>query len=384
MIPVARLRITVVASFTVLALLSVAAIGNAGASTGSIANRHFSPRMLVRVASSKLVYVVGENSCGRSSCLALQRTDNNGASFDTVTPPPTTDIKDSLVGSLDEIVFANARDGYALEGQNGGEGVNNGDVLYATFNGARTWTKVPEPKGNALSRIAVSSDTLYGVTMHCAKQANGNVGCTKYQLVHTSLSVKHWVSAAVPNGRSFPWGFLGNVAAFGSNVWLTEGAKWSLVVASHDHGESFTKIPALGSVAGCNLTAASASVLWAACPTGMEVSFAYSDTAGSKWTTVRTNQFMGTGGGYFDPVSANLAYLDYGGSRPLYRVTDSGRDVTKAGTLECSSVNSSLGSLVFTGERTGLVICDPGGLWSSARLERTANGGATWSRIDPK
>jgi hypothetical protein len=30
-----------------------------------------------------------------------------------------------------------------------------------------------------------------------------------------------------------------------------------------------------------------------------------------------------------------------------------------------------------------LAICTPEGNWSSSRLERTTNGGATWNRISP-
>jgi hypothetical protein len=291
------------------------------------------------------------------------------------------------MGSLDQIVFASTTEGFALEGGNSGEGVNNGVTLYATYDGARTWKKVREPVGDALSRIAVTPSTLYGVTMHCAKQPVGNVGCLNYRLARTSLKSWHWTSTAIPNGNKYPWGFLGGVAAFGPMVWMSEGAKWSLLVASTDHGATFRtftpKFPALASVAGCELSAFSATALWAECPTGMEVSFAFSGDAGAKWNSVPTNQFMGTGGGFFDPVSSTLAYLDYGGSRPLYRVSNAGRTMTKAGRLRCSSVNSSVNALVFTSERSGLAICVPGDDLSQARMVRTTDAGATWSQITP-
>jgi hypothetical protein len=353
----------------------------ATAGNASTTKSDFSPRMLIRVGSSPLVYLLGYVPCKQYHCLRLLRTDNNGTSFAKRKPPPTAAVKYSIAGSLEQMVFANASVGYALEGE------SSATTLYATYDGARTWQKVSSPAGHDLTRIAVSSNTLYGVIMHCAKQSNGNVGCTKYRLVHTSLAVKHWSSAAIPNGRSYPWGFLGNVAAFGSKVWLTEGAKWSLLVSSDNHGTSFTTLtptfPALGSVAGCDLTATSTSALWAACPTGMQVSFAFSSDAGAEWNQVPTQQFMGTGGGYFDPVSSTLAYLDYGGPRDLYRVSDAGRDMTDVGTLQCSEVNSSINVIAFTTRRSGLAICTPQGLWNSARLEQTTNGGATWNRISP-
>jgi hypothetical protein len=376
-----RLRVTTLVLLILLTASFPVTLRAASANSAKPTTGYFSPRMLIRVRSSPVVYLLEYVACQRVTCLRLLRTNNNGTSFIKVTPPPTTAIKGSIVGSLEQMVFANAEDGYALEGESGG------NVLYATFNGARTWKKETEPKGTALSSLAVTSSMLYGVTSHCAKQRNGNEGCTNYQLNRASLSAQHWTSSAIPNGRSYPWGFLGNVAAYGSKVWLTEGAKWSLLVSSHNDGTTFSTytppFPALVSIAGCDLTATSSMTLWSACPTGMEVSFYFSDNAGMTWTEVPTKQFMGTGGGYFDPVSATLAYLDYGGPLPLYRVSNSGHDMTEVGMLRCSSVNSSVGSLVFTSERSGLAICTPEGNWSSSRLERTTNGGATWNRISP-
>jgi len=358
------------------------------ASSASTSDSAFSPQMLVRVESSPVVYLLGSVSCSKVPCLRLLRTNDDGASFAEVTPPPVSAAQGSLVGSLNQLVFANARDGFALEGEGSGEGVPNGEVLYATHDGARTWKRVPEPAGDALSRIAVTSNMLYGVTMHCAKQPNGDEGCTNYRLVHTSLSATHWTSAAIPNGNSFPMGgYVGNVAAFGAKVWLSEGARWSLLVSSRDHGTTFTTLtptfPELASIAGCDLTAISSTALWAQCPTGMEASFFFSRDAGAQWTTVPTKQFVGTGGGYFDPVSSTLAYLDYGGPRSLYRVSDAGHHMIKVGSLQCSKVNSSVNSIVFTSESSGVAICSPEGNWSSNRLERTTDGGAKWSRVIP-
>ena len=351
--------------------------------SASATGNDFSPRMLVRVGSSDVIYVLGYVPCAKSQCLRLFRTEDNGARFVEGRPPPTKSIKYSLVGSLDELVFANAEVGYALEG---GDGVDNAVSLYATFNGARSWTKVSTPAGQ-LSRVAASTNAVYVVVMHCAKQSDGNVDCTNYRLIHSSLSAKHWTVSPLPHGN-FPSGFLGNVTAFGSKVWLSEGAKWSLLVSSRNHGTSFSTytptFPALASVAGCDLTATSTTGLWSACPTGMEESFAYSSDAGMKWNEVPTHQFMGTGGGYFDPVSSSVAYLDYGGgSNALFRIGNAGHVMTAAGTVKCSKGNARIGVITFTSSRDGLAICESQGLFTSAQLEGTSNGGATWIHINP-
>jgi hypothetical protein len=277
------------------------------------------------------------------------------------------------------LVFANAKDGYAVTGANRG-------TLYATFNGARSWHKEKDPTTGSLSDLTASSTELYAVTSHCAKQKNGNVGCTDYRLLRSPLTALTWSSSPIPNGRKYPWGFLGNVAAHGKSVWLTEGAKWSLIATSRNEGVTFTTSSSrpLISVAGCSLTSTSSLDLWAQCPTGMQVSFAYSSDGGARWSTVPTKQFMGTGGGHFDPVSNNLAYLDYGMTQPFERVIADGSHITETdvGVLSCSRVNSSVGALVFTDREAGLSICDPGDIWNHARVERTTNGGTTWRDVD--
>ena len=370
----------------VICFVASLAIGTATASASSDTTKSpFSPRSFIQVGSTPVIYVEGSTACKRTTCLGLLRTDNNGASFTAVTAPPTPHAKGNEDNPWDQIVFANANDGFALGVDVNGKGDSTGSALYDTRNGARSWQKMHEPVGAFLSSIAVGSSTLYGVTSKCSKQSDGNEGCLDYRLVHASLSGRDWTSTPIPNGRAYPWDFLGNVAAYGPMVWMTEGAKWSLLVSSRDRGSqlsAFTpKFPALASIAGCDLTAFSTRALWAACPTGMEVSFFFSGDGGAKWSTVPTKQFMGTGGGFFDPVSSTLAFVDYGGLLPLYRVTNAGRDLVVAGTLHCSKVNSSVNALAFTNSRDGLAICLPQDLSTSARLERTTDGGAIWSPI---
>jgi hypothetical protein len=292
--------------------------------------------------------------------------------------PPVKRAQGAPAGTLNELVFANANDGYAVIGTNRG-------TLYATFNGARTWHKEKDPARQGLGDLTTSSSELYAVTSHCSKQENGNTGCTDYRLLRSPLTSFTWSSSPIPNGRKYPWGYLGNVAAYGNDVWLTEGAKWSLIAMSHNEGVTFATSSSrpLISVAGCQLTAASSMDLWAQCPTGMQVSFAYSSDGRAHWSTVPTNQFMGTGGGYFDPVSNNLAYLEYGMTLPLERVTTDGSHITEThvGVLSCSRVDSSIDALVFTNRMDGLSICDPGDTWTDAQVERTTDGGTTWRQV---
>jgi hypothetical protein len=270
--------------------------------------------------------------------------------------------------------FVNVKVGYAVEG------ASFSTALFATYNGAQSWQKLTLPKDDSIASLAATSRFLYVVTMRCKKRVDNNVGCTNYQLRRSTLKNRVQVVTDIPNGRTYPWGFLGNVVGSGNNVWLSEGAKWSLLVRSHNDGTTLTSvsITKLYGTAGCALSAMSTTSLWAQCPGGMQSVFFLSSDAGQTWTTVPTNQWFGTGGGYFDPVSANLAYLDYGETTKganLFRITNFGRTVTAVGRLDCPD----LWSLNFTSRSVGVALCTTN--YSTGVLERTTNGGTTWSHV---
>jgi len=167
-------------------------------------------------------------------------------------------------------------------------------------------------------------------------------------------------------------------------VWLSlQPPHTSELLISHDSGTTFirTSEPDLVSINGCSMNATSNSALWAECPTGMAVSFFYSGNGGLSWNRVPNHQFSGTGGGYFDPVSNSLAYLDYGpnnssNAKNLFQITKKGLEVRAVGRLPCESVDG----LVFTDALHGLAACDTGSTLPSIILERTTNGGVTWRR----
>jgi hypothetical protein len=167
-------------------------------------------------------------------------------------------------------------------------------------------------------------------------------------------------------------------------VWISEQPRGPAVIfVSHNGAKSFTKVtlPNLLSVNGCQLTAESARMLWAECPTGMQESFAYSRDAGTTWSYFHQNQFFGTGGGHFDPVSATLAFLDYGATRPLVRYDGIGPLPTTVGVLSCSKINSSLEALDFTNQSDGIALCQPDDGTTSGRLEVTGDGGHDWTSV---
>jgi hypothetical protein len=346
----------------------------AGAPNGSgITQKSERPVALARALGTGTIYVLGSHKCATSSCFGLYRTTVSASNFTRVSPPPITSLPGSSIGNLDKLVFASPNDGYALVGG------CDPSSLFATNNAARTWHRVEIALNQCILGIAVTSTSLYTVTAQCSPIGEK---CHGYQLNRSALAATHWTGRSLPESIHLKAGygfFDPTVGAYGANVWISEIApnQFPLFI-SHNEGKTFTKSSSvqLGNVAGCAITAISNSSLWAACPTGMQVSFAHSSDGGNQWTSITQQQFFGTGGGYFDPVSESVAYLDYGQTSPrnIYRLTNDGKTATPVGELNCTDV-----SLVFTSVSTGVALCSRN--YTDWLLVRTSDGGARWSRV---
>jgi hypothetical protein len=343
----------------------------AGAPNGTSTTQNpVTPLLLARALGTRTVYVVGSGTCAKSTCLQLYRTNDGDTRYTLVAMPPVSAIANQGTGSLERLVFANASDGYALEG------APAPTSLYATTNGATTWHPVKIPTGDSVYGFTVTRNALYAVFAHCTR---ANQACRDYRLVHSTLGATHWTGVSIPVAQFYDGGFVGTIGAAGGNVWLSEQPTGRpLLLISHNGGGTFAKSwpSRLASVSGCNLTAESSQRIWAECPTGMMVAFHYSSDAGRGWANIPQTQFFGTGGGFFAPITETFAYIDYGGAVPnIYRINVPANRETPVGELACTNVASA----VFVDILHGLAIC----VKSSTRsyLERTEDGGATWQRV---
>lgn len=334
------------------------------------------PALLVRAGTTSEIYLVASTGCVAAKCLRIYRTTIDASHFVKVSAPPVEGEKGGIAETtLVRLVFANADDGYAEVGS------ENPLHLYATANGARSWRQVTLPPNTDLLSMDVSSNALYATTARCSLSGNQ---CNKYRVWRTSLSAKKWtllprlwVTGTGPKDNYY--GPL--VSVKGNTVWEVEnGYKSVHLWTSHDAGRTFSRIstPALASVAGCYLTPMTNLDIWAECPTGMEVSFLYSHDGGARWGAISRDVFSGTGGGTFEPVSSELAYLDYGlvnvKRYNLFRISDGGMRASAVDDLACTSV-----SLLFTNTSDGLADCAKN--YTSSRLERTNDGGSSWRRV---
>jgi hypothetical protein len=366
----------IVAALAVFVVTCAGVVASAtGGSAGTLSPRTPEPLLLSRAGTSNVVYVLAEQQCRHSTCASLYRTDIDATSFTRVSAPPVKVGAGTFpTSTLEKLVFANRRDGYALVAYD-----NFGVSLYVTSNGARTWRLAARTKEGEMT-LLVSSSRVLLATVHCKPRT---MNCAQWVTRRSSLDARHW--SRLPRlwrtGTSDGDVFYGpSLAAYGDRVWELETGPEIDLWTSNNGGRTFMRRvePQLGSVAGCTFTTMSAASLWAECPTGMQAAFVHSSDGGLHWTNVRQSQFFGTGGGAFAPVSTNVAYLDYGqGSGPynLFRLTDGGRRARAVANVRCASVPS----MIFTNATRGVMLCDVNA--TSIRLRRTDDGGVSWSTV---
>jgi len=370
--------------FTSLALCAVVAAplrsDVAVASAVNPRSVSFAPVTLVRAphaTHTSTLYVVGSVKCLRLPCLRLYRTHDAiestidpAPTFTPVTMPPTSWISGRATGSLLGLVFATPLIGYALEGS------SEPEVLYATFNGAKTWQKLKIPSGDFIAGFSTTGNHLYALFLNCKK---GNEGCVNFQMDHATLSGKKWSGVNIPFGSLDAGSLSGVLSAYGENVFISQSMKGrALLYVSHNGGLTFTKSAPqkLLSVAGCALTAVSAKEVWAMCPTGSLASIQFSNDAGRTWRSLNHKLYGSTSGGFFATAGYDFAYVDTGANpRNMYRINVGARQEHDIGELACSTTESA----VFVSVFHGFAICYTNG--SSPHLERTINGGVTWQRV---
>jgi hypothetical protein len=370
-IPVFRGRLLLIVVLVVL--VTFAGFSNAQAASPSTQT----PVLLVRAGSSGVFYVVTTSGCKSPACLRMYRTNSDATTFTRVSPPPVTREQGGRAGTtLDDVVFANATDGYATVGN------YSPSALYVTINGARTWRRVTHAKDLAIS-VVVTSSEIFVTSVTCQPRS---IVCGQYTTRRASLTAKDWVTLPRlwKTGTSPKETYYGpSLAAYGSTVWELQTGSEMYLWTSHNNGRTFSRVeekfPELVSVSGCTITPMRLVSLWAQCPTGMQVSFWYSENGGASWSLASPDkfQYMGTGGGAFDPITSNVAVLDYGplGYNPdLYRISEGGARFTPIGEVRCSSASP----MIFTNVSDGLMVC---GLNSTTLVRRTSDGGATWRNV---
>lgn len=345
--------------------------------SGATTPKLVDPLMLVRAGQSNVDYVIWSATCGSTKCYRLQRLSDGGQTSVFVTAPPITSTSVSA-NNLSQLVFANPLDGYAVES------AKLGSEVFATFNGGATWQEEQIRPHQVVVWMTATTSNFYAVTNECASPGKS---CNNPQLNRSPAASSDWSALSLPidsdHNTQPP-----DVAAYGSNVWLTgqQQAKpyKSLLAFSHLSGQQFvvTSVPTLQSVNGCEIEAVSTKDLWAQCDEGMMAGIVpYSDDGGAKWILNERGPLGQFHFGVFDPVSSALAFfvdpLDKGA---LYRVTNGATSISAVGRSPDPPTPGLL-ALVFTNANQGLALSYPEGNFFRQYLYRTENGGRDWMRV---
>jgi photosystem II stability/assembly factor-like uncharacterized protein len=374
-----RPRRTATVLVNVVSTLVVMALSQMPTSTsGASASSDMNPILLVRAGLSDVDYVLWSTPCNASTCYRLERLSDGGQIGHFVTAPPITSVSGSS-GNLNELVFANTQDGYAVDSS------SRGSQLYATLNGGVSWRKAQIRPDQVIDWMAWTSTNFYAVTSKTC--APSQKACNSFALDRSAAASIVWSAMPVPIGPTHatqpP-----EVTAFGSDVWLTgqqqEEPGKALLASSRLYGQGFnvTSVPELMSVNGCALEAMSTTDLWAQCDEGMMAgTVPYSDDGGAHWI-VKENGLLGQFHfGVFDPVSDAVAF--FVGSRNmnvLYQVTNGAATIKVVGRSP-DSATPGLSALAFTNFNQGLALSGVLGNSQRRYLYRTENGGRNWTRV---
>jgi hypothetical protein len=336
------------------------------------------PVYMTQAGSSGVLYVLWARTCSRNiNCFELERSMDGGQTFTALTPPPIHFVRNATIGNLEDLVFANSLDGYAVKRTNGVV-----TLLYATFDGARTWHQEVIAPAQAINTIIASSTAFYAMASFCP--TSGASSCHQVRLERSAIGSGRWT-----NQSTVTLGFSHNegepsLAAFGPDVWLTlqEQNKpyHSLLATSYNEGRTFAvrTQPLLTSVSACQLSATSTITLWAQCDDGMMAgNIVYSSDGGAHWSVNQgeSGAFMF---GYFDPVTSFYAiYFDGNHLRRLERLTAA----THTAVLVGRTPIQQQFQLAFVNEHQGVALSYQFGNLNRQALYETSDAGQRWRRI---
>ena len=330
------------------------------------------PVLLAPVPHSHFAYVIeaANSGCGHTFCLWLSRISDPPAPSSDRRLPALHPLGGQPTGNLESLQFTSPNDGYLWARE------AHRDVLYVTTDGAKSWhRRVSTSSLLPVHPFSVTLGHIYFVTGVCS----GMGICHDFQLHSAGASGTTWSSR--PLGLAPVTDGVG-LGAVGSDLWIEEwlpaGAR---MLFSANQGRTFVAWPVdvLSAYTGCTMTAITSSHLWSDCPTGMNHLYEVSIDGGHHWNAIDTGGFTSsTAGGAFDPVSANLAYVDVGADAKshgddLLRASSDGKTVG-VGRLGCSI----LMGLDFVSRSRGLAVCQETTRADSATLIMTSDGGRTW------
>lgn len=326
------------------------------------------------VAAGDAAYVVGWHP-DRSG--ALWQVDAAGR-LSARTAPPRMPGNPGLAGRdrVFHLEFASADLGLAITGTEGDLHHRGHKSLYATADGASTWTRVDLPTREQPTQIATRGGVAYALTSNCLGPRAACDHATLWRVDPTGgTASKTFDSLPSKTDTSGPI----TLAAYGEDVWvfLDMGAGRATALRSEDGGRSWRRFDA-GVCLWARPVATSSLVLWTTCGTGMLEHFTRQvDTAPP--VTVFPADVGGTSNSGLFPLTDTLAYAiveDRHGVRA--EVTHDGGYTTSVVAPVPRSIGRRDFTVEFVSAQVGYLVTLNGG-----DLYSTDNGAHIWHRVSP-
>ena len=307
-------------------------------------------------------WVLGTAPCSSGRCLAMARTTDAGATWSSVTPPPTAFSPGRGVSG---VRFADLRDGWAY-----------GSQLWATHDGGASWTQVTLP---GLSCSGGMIPPIQGLDAAAGVVEAVVCGSAGFVIDSSPVGSNAWTSSPTRVGYGAGPVPSAQLVIQDTSGWVVENDRVVVGGARLRSGAWAAWTPPCSAVGGPATVAASTSQdLFALCDVGLWTS-----------TSPRERAYVSSdGGASFSPLAARLPSVCQGSSAlatvsSLVAAAGCGADVvaTFDGGASWSTVYTGTGTVLYAGFTTatrGLAIETPASSPVGTLLV-TVDGGHSWA-----
>jgi len=316
----------------------------------------FDPLAFTAISPTQF-WVLGTNGFCAPCAPIIERTKDGGKTFISIPAPPAKFApyyQNADRGTVSDLRFANPSDGWAF-----------GRDLWATHDGGAHWRSI-DSSGGDIALEPGSNGRVFAVIEGCI----GSSSCARW-LMRADASGDAWTNLlSVPGNAPLP-----SLAVHGDDVWLMASPDlWH----SSNGGATFVKLksPCYADLGG-NISAATPTVIWAFCATGLEGGPLVSTDAGASFRAIRAVITSGSfsNGGRVVALSALKCYVVDG---PVLAVTTDGGATFGEVSLLAGGQTLWAG---FTDPKVGYALVNTPEA-SSSQLWRTTDGGSSWAAVE--